>query len=253
MFSHLDPVNVASFAKALVVLPLPLGDPFDTLWVALVRLPVVGIVLPAMLWISLRDAPARTLALLVSAGISVLPVAWTVPAGRFCYLPGALCCLWGAHALELWCRRLDGGIRARTGPAVVLAFLAVYLSTSLGAQVRVWQQAAILARASVEQFGRVVDRGIEAVHIPNLPHYCAEGPFVMKAYAFGYYYAGHQVPSVRADATVPRCAAAGYPIVDAFPDAYSTHSKPVPGELTLLLQSPVPVAANRPGHPDEVP
>ena len=246
LFSSISVFSLGGFARQAVLVPMPAAEPAHAFALAVLVLPVAGVLLPVTLWVTLRDAPSRTLALLAAFCVSVAPVLWAGPASRFLYLPGVWLSLWWALGFEALDRRLSGAAaNRRPGISVILFAILVYFTASLGAQARLWRHAALLARSSTEQFGAMVDRAIPAVYVPNLPHYCAEGPFVMKAYAFGFYYSGRQVPSVRAQATVPKCSGPGFPVLATFPDPFSTHSEPVPGEVEFQLQPPVPPVARR--------
>jgi hypothetical protein len=103
-------------------------------------------------------------------------------------------------------------------------------------------RASDLARQSVEQFDRFVDRDIALVHITNLPHRCIEGPAVLTNYSFTYFYEGRQTPRVAFDASMITCS--GMPVTFLGPvpapaasGAVASFSVPLEVTLTLRVQT----------------
>jgi hypothetical protein len=146
----------------------------------------------------------RRAALLGSAiGLCLLPVVWVGLApgssggGRVLYLAGvpvAWLAAAGVHTL-LEARREVAAWAAIVATAIVLGTAVA----SLEAQRGIWAQASRLSRAGVDAFRPFVGTS-EPVHVANLPFWFAEGPYVLKSYAFGYYYHPARLPPVSATA-----------------------------------------------------
>jgi hypothetical protein len=146
----------------------------------------------------------RTAAWLVPAALlPLLPVLWlglspgTSGGGRVLYLPGVLLSLLAGLGVEVSVAGRRVGLRwTGVGAAAVVLTTAV---SSLHTQAAIWAQASQLSRATIQAFRPYV--GTEhAIHIDNLPFWFEEGPYVIKSYAFGYYYFPAAVPPVSATA-----------------------------------------------------
>ena len=81
--------------------------------------------------------------------------------------------------------------------ALLVPLLAAMALVSVTHQATTWKMAASLSRRGIQAFAPLVDQGLTTVYLPALPYWFAEGPFVLKSYAFGFYYAGRDVPAVR--------------------------------------------------------
>jgi hypothetical protein len=195
--------NLSAFVRAFLVWPAPHDVQMRAVGLmALTTVPasigLVGLVLAGIsrlrLWVVLHGC----------AVLAVLPVVWvglspgSSGGGRVLYLAGvffALTCGLGVHRLSGH-RRLEARWAAIAAVAVVLMTAAA----SLEAQRDVWGRATRLSRASIEAFRPYDVGGTEPLHIDNLPFWFEEGPYVIKSYAFGYYYAPAAVPPVTATA-----------------------------------------------------
>ena len=113
------------------------------------------------------------------------------------YLPGALLCLaLGAGVQSLIELR---HVASRSLAVAVTLVLLVQSVASVQAQSQVWAAAARISRQSIDAFRPYVGR-TDPIHVDNLPFWFEEGPYVLKSYAFGYYYHPAQVPPVSATA-----------------------------------------------------
>jgi hypothetical protein len=116
--------------------------------------------------------------------------------GRFLYLPAlwaAVLACNGTDALLGW--RRGGRASLVAAPLCALALLPL-CAASLRYQTEIWAEATRLARSCVEQFERWKDSNSN-LQITNLPFKFVEGPYILKAYAFGEYYG--RSPRIRAN------------------------------------------------------
>jgi hypothetical protein len=194
--------NLAGFARASVAWPAPHDARMRPVGV-MAFTSVLSSACLVLLVAAASRRPATAARLVAALALTVLPVAWVglVPGssggGRVLYLPGVpfvLLCAVGAQAL-LEVRRAGAAVAGVAATAIVL----VSATASLEAQRGVWAQACRLSRDGIEAFRPFVGGG-DAVHIDNLPFWFVEGPYVLKSYAFGYYYFPAPVPPVSATA-----------------------------------------------------
>src|SRR5262249_13857254 len=90
--------------------------------------------------------------------------------------------------------------RGRVARIASTAMAAAVLSLALVSvrhQSSAWSSATSLARTAIEQFRPLAGSGVGRVFIPNLPFWFDGGPYVLKDYAFAYYYPGPATPIVR--------------------------------------------------------
>jgi hypothetical protein len=199
---HAAPMNLAGFVRTT------LWVPFDGIarsgGRALHGLYVLAVAVLA--FAALRAAPRRTLLLALGFLVTLLPVVWTTASsaatsgGRYLYLPGlfvvaALAC--GFDGLERAMPRLGG-----RGPVVTASLLAPLVGLgllTLAWQRDMWLAASRVSRAAILAFEPYV-ASRRSVYIPNLPLQFVQGPYILKDYAFQYYYGldGRTVPPVRA-------------------------------------------------------
>ena len=195
--------NAASFGRAALVWPAPHDVLMHTvgLMAGTGAVSSVSLLLLALYGVIVR----RRAGLALAAGLvlCVLPVLWlglhpgTSGGGRVLYLPGvpfALLCGIGLQELAAARHRWLGW--SATGALTVVLLTAV---ASLNAQRAIWAEAFRLSRASVEAFRPFVGQ-VDPIHIDNLPFWFLEGPFVIKSYAFAYYYYPAKVPQASATA-----------------------------------------------------
>lgn len=195
--------NAGRMLRAAVVWPALHDASFHTIGVQAVTGPfaAAALVLLAVAGVILR--PRVGAPLVAAAGLTLLPILWlrlypdTSATGRVLYLPGVLLALLAAHGLhQLFARRV-GWLRWTTTAA--LATVCATAVLSLDGQRAIWAQAVRLSRTTIEAFRPfVADPG--PLHIENLPLWFEEGPYVVKSYAFGYYYHPARVPAVSATA-----------------------------------------------------
>ena len=199
------PMNALTYLRSFIALPLPWLKPGVSLspYVS-VTAAVVAVVIMAL---GARHRPRAVTLALVAFACVIAPTIWlpmlsaTTAGGRFLYLPGVWVCLVAGAAISAG---LQPGITDRRARAIATATAAAFLAVaaialvSLVHQGRTWTMGYRLSRTTIVAFDAMIDRGIEAVFMPDLPFWFAEGPYVLKDYAFGRYYAGHGVPRVRA-------------------------------------------------------
>jgi len=109
------------------------------------------------------------------------------------YLPGVCACLLFAAALDFLGTR---GRAARISGVTLAAAVFAAAGVSVSFQASVWARATAMAREGIEQFRPLVGSGVREVFISNLPSSFGGGPFVLKDYAFDYYFRG--APPVKA-------------------------------------------------------
>jgi hypothetical protein len=189
--------NVASFSRAALVWPAPHDAAMRAVGV-MAR--TGGLASACLLVLAVTGGIVRRragLALGTAVILCVLPVLWiglqpgSSGGGRVLYLPGVpfvLLCGLGLQELMARTRRWIGW--SATG---ALAVVFVTALASLNGQRAIWAQAFRLSRASVEAFRPFVGQ-VDPIHIDNLPFWFLEGPYVIKSYAFAYYYHPAPVP-----------------------------------------------------------
>ena len=202
----------------------------------------------ALLWgVSLlraiRNDRRRALLFASALVVSLAPVVWNVPeagstaGGRLRYLPGLFACGlfglgWSRTGDEPevpWARRL--GVLA---PAAAFALGLI----ALASQQRLWARASSLARQAVEQVGALAPLE-RPLFITNLPFALAEGPYVLKSYAFRHYYGERLGAKVRSTAVTYAVREDGLIAVREEPDPFSEYSAdPSERRLALDLKAP---------------
>ena len=235
------PMNALTYLRSFVALPLPWLAPGAALS------PVVAVTTAAMavviIAIGAKHRPGAVALALVAVACAIAPTVWlpmqaaTTAGGRLLYLPGAWVCLVAGAAISAG---LQAGVGRRCASATAAAFLAfaAIAVVSLIHQGRAWTMGYRMSRATIVAFDAMVDRGIEAVFIPDLPFWFAEGPYVLKDYAFGRYYAGRGVPRVRArEMKVTRVGAEA-----VFAGWVNAEEPAAPAAGERVWMSPAPVA-----------
>ena len=107
------------------------------------------------------------------------------------------------------------------------------LIASLWYQERLWHRAAVLARSAIEQVAPVSPPAA-GVYVMNLPYYCAEGPVILKDYAFQFY-SGR---GVSARAVVVGCDPSSTSVVvRPAPEGWTDKGE---GQIQIALADPVP-------------
>jgi hypothetical protein len=192
--------NLGSHVRALFVWLAPHDALMRTTGLAALMRPLGALALAGFAAAAMTR-PRPALALAGAIALCAAPVVWLgLPAGsssggRVLYLAGApfaiLVALGAARLLEAprsWAR----------GPALgAVAIVLVTAVTSLYAQRAMWAEACRLSRQTVEAFRPFVGQQ-EPLHLDNLPFWFEEGPYVIKSYAFGYYFHPARVPPVTA-------------------------------------------------------
>lgn len=257
-------LNFGNYARALVLLPMP-GD-----WsLASVALALAGkwlflaISLPVLLFSVLRGACRHMAWCAAGFVVSLIPAAWigimpgSTASGRLMYLPGLFFALLLARGLHEWFAVSPSSSSSSTSsPAVVptrvdarsaAAWLAlivvpiIYFAGSLHHQQRMWGVSAALARSAMQQFEPLVG-STRPVVIANLPFWFAEGPFVLKGYAFQQYYAPRPVPPVRAMASALAFGPGGTRDVRELArveEPGAAPGVPQPDEVTMTFSLPI--------------
>jgi len=157
------------------------------------------------LWFAVRTSPRTVVFSVISFCVAIAPTLWMAlpvgssSGGRLLYFPGVWVCLIVAGGMSSLAEAADRRLSAWMRAAVVAAVVGIYgLSlVSVGYQLSLWHTATSLSRSSIEQFAPLLARGVPSVFIPNLPFWLAEGPYVLKDYAFSFYFEGQTVPTVR--------------------------------------------------------
>jgi hypothetical protein len=195
-------MNLGTFAHAFLLPPAPHDAGWHASGTMALTGPVAAAAVLAVLVAATLGQIRQTLALGAALGIALAPVLWVGLAasasggGRVLYLPGACFALWAGLGVAVACRR---GPLLRHAAVAACAIVAVHHLGSLSYQRQIWVAASDLARQAIDQFQPYVGQ-TGRVHIRNLPFWFAEGPYVLKSYAFGYYYFPKPVPTVSATA-----------------------------------------------------
>ena len=192
LFAH-TPVltNVLAYVRAFATVPLP-GVAMGTQPGQAITLLIVltAVLVAALAWLRHRG---------LAANPAIAPTLWAAPMpfgtqpGRFMYLPGVCGCLLFAAALDFLATR---GRTARIAGVTIAATVLAAAVVSVRFQSSVWSRATAIARDGIEQFRPLAGSGVREVFVSNLPSWFAGGPYVLKDYAFSYYFRG--APAVRA-------------------------------------------------------
>lgn len=221
---------------AFVVWPLPASDTGNGIVATVIAVPLICGAVPAMLWKS-RGQWLLLTACVILGLITLGPVVWAPPSGRFLYLPGVWFAIGIGVVLGQWLRTPPGESSAiAVGRWAAPLFVAAYAIISLHAQIGWWGKASTLARNGMQSFARALDQGLPGVHVTNLPFRCVEGPVILTSYAFQHFYRGHTIPAIRATAHLVRCESHGAEQLSTFPDPLLPPADPLPGEIDLELQ-----------------
>lgn len=200
------PRNAAQFLQQFLVPPVA----HDLVWRA--SHAVVGLRLlffaftAVMLWALAVRRRTEAWGILLALSVSVAPVIWvgmsqmSSAGGRVLYLPGVFWSLLIGAGVEAIDSMQPVGRRLWQWAAAAAAMLTmVHYGTSVHYQVGAWTKACQLSRDALRQFRPFVGkRG--TLHVTNLPFWFLEGPYVLKSYAFRFYYAPEVVPDVTATA-----------------------------------------------------
>jgi hypothetical protein len=239
--------NVWSYARACAWVPTrPAWPPQDISLAVALRDAFVAVVVPVAL-LSLAWRHRRLAAMCVAAFlVCVAPVSWfglssqSTIGGRFAYLPA----IWFVMAMAVGLAdALDTLPRATRGklPAPLLAVGALlltfgYLGASLQYQIGLWQLACGLSRSTFAQIEPYRGRRDIALEIENMPHISAEGPYVLKAYAFRLYRTGdartQPLPPILAHAALVKLAWNGQAVASLGVDQTSDFVDHAPAGLT---------------------
>jgi len=204
--------NLGRYLLAFVAVPRPGFTPTASASLSLVVL-LTGLG-AVTCWQVYRERRPMLWLCLCAFLVGLAPVIWlpviagSSSAGRFLYLPGLWICILAGAATERGLRRDGAHLLSSIGVALFVPALAVLALISVTHQATTWKLATALSRQGIRAFAPLVDQGLTEVYLPALPYWFAEGPFVLKGYAFRFYYAGHNVPVVRThDMVVTRLGA----------------------------------------------
>lgn len=114
----------------------------------------------------------------------------TTNGSRFLYLPGVFAVL---LLVSAW-RRAPDGVQA----AVAMTF-ALLVLPGLVWQRRLWDTASDLSRSAIQNFSAHL-AGDQPLHVADLPSTLEEGPYILKGYAFRFYFGARLKVPVEAEA-----------------------------------------------------
>jgi hypothetical protein len=196
----------------------------------------------AAVFLALRAQRRRTLLLALALVVSLAPVIWSVAphgstaGGRMRYLPGIFACA----LFALGAGDAKAPARYGKGRAAFAAVTFLLGLISVSTQRRLWSAAATLARQSVAQVAALAPLK-EPLFVTNLPFAFAEGPYILKSYAFRCALGTSAVAGVRANAVTYSIRSGALVAVRTEPDPFSDPAPAVPERsLTLRLEPPSP-------------
>lgn len=214
--------NGARFVSAFARLPMP-REPW---------LGTASMFLLAFFWVLVlgralaRDA-RRAALLLLGFATALAPIIFlrlepgSTAGGRLLYLPGVFAVLLFTLAWR----------RSPQATAVLVLFVALALP-SLFFQRYLWSAAEDLSRKALARFDKALP-ATSPLWIPDLPARFEEGPYVLKGYAFRYYFGRRLTVPVRADGII-LVWRDGQPVaIHSEPDPFSAPAHQ--GETTLRL------------------
>jgi hypothetical protein len=156
-----------------------------------------------LILVAFRAFPLKALCLVLMSAAALAPVLWyefypySSAGGRLLYLPSVflctfLClpCAFRLHAAK------DGLLRhyARFRSVLIAAAFVYFMSftlVSIHYQQSIWQVSSQLARQCIRTFDRLHIRNsnkADHYYVDGLPYMFTQGPYVLKAYAFKYYF-----------------------------------------------------------------
>ena len=195
--------NVWRFVRAFLQPPMARDAAWRATGLARVLAPTAPVVAVGLLvwgWRRWRVVAPLWAAVLVA----LVPVAWvgvhafSSAGGRVLYAPGILMALLLGAGVDAASRQQSHVLRWAV--LVGCVWLGTSYVISLRDQRAGWAEATRLSRAGIDAFRPYLGKP-GAVHIRNLPFWFEEGPYVLKSYAFGYYYSPAAVPQVIATAS----------------------------------------------------
>lgn len=184
---------------------------------------------------------AVTLTLALAATTFVAIEAGAAAGGRLLYTPGMIASImFGAglaSLLDILRRRSTGELRhAATLVSLSLAALIVVEFASMQSLAWRFRESTSLARNVMAQLAPLSDE--QFVHVRNVPHILAKGPYVLKCYAFAIYFGltEGRSPRFRCDRVFLGYDGEGYvEITPREPDEFSNYGEAKPGEHSVEL------------------
>jgi hypothetical protein len=236
--------NLWTYVRACVLLPFPDGPTFGDISLGTVATASFACLVAGTTWLAARARVRLVLLVIIGFLSAIAPVAWvglpldSYGSGRYLYLAGA----WFSLLLALGLRRVQWWAETHPSPRASAAYL-LSLTAAIAAplaaityQAVIWQEAFRLARTTMDQVRPYVN-GNADIFVPNLPFWFGEGPYVLKGYAFTYYFNPSNHVRVRAMALRYLKGESWFAGWVDDPDA----GAPVPGpnERSVTLQLPV--------------
>jgi len=131
---------------------------------------------------------------------TLAPVAWVAilpgvtASGRFLYLPGVWMALFAAACLDV---SETESVAWRATSVVAISLILVVQAGSVLYQAQIWRLASAVSRATLAEM-KGYARFQRPIYIENMPNGFIEGPYVLKDYAFPFYFGSEFYPTVRA-------------------------------------------------------
>lgn len=182
-------MNIFSYLRALIWIPLPSPVPPSAFaWPTVIRVGLRLVLLPIAAIMLAAARPRLLLGCLLAFLIATLPVCWfgmsvdSTVAGRYAYLPLTFLAIAFAAGFAFLLERFQ-----TTLTLLPLAGVFVAIGASFLYQVNVWTASCQLARGVMAQLEPYRGRRDVALDLQNMPFMYAEGPYVLKAYAFRFY------------------------------------------------------------------
>lgn len=158
---------------------------------------------------ALVSNPRESILNLIGFSASLIPVACfgigsnSTGGARFLYLPG----IFVAITLSIGICRIIKKKKVMNNRNIILNTFGVggmvvfilYMLISLNYQKNIWAEASRISKQCIKQFSCYIDKGSH-FYISNLPYQFHQGPYIMKSYAFSYYFYNHDI-KVRSDNT----------------------------------------------------
>lgn len=151
---------------------------------------------------ALLSYPRECILSFIGLSVSLIPVVSfgigsnSTSGGRFLYLPG----IFVAIILSIGiCRIIKKGKTINSQNVVLNIFriggmvvFILYMLMSLNYQKNIWAKASNISKQCIKQFSCYIDKGSH-FYISNLPYQFHQGPYIMKSYAFSYYFYNHDI------------------------------------------------------------
>lgn len=174
--------------------------------------------------------------LLLAYLITIAPTLFSIPSGRLIYYPSIYICIIFSVGMVSWFESISEHYSENIAQyvfGILCITIFSYMYGYINFQRKIWSEASLLASESMVQISEQMKYS-NKIYISNLPILFTEGQFILKSYAFRFYFQNPQL-SVRSDGMVLKYDNGNIHIVGRHEDSFSQHT-PEKNELPVTLQ-----------------